>query len=157
MGTEGAGRRMRLTGLHHVTLIVADLRRSTRFYRDVLGLSLVREGRNDDDQDARHFWFGDAAGSAGSLVSLMEYPDLPEGVPGRGSTHHLALGVGSPEEQDAWRQWLASNGVEVSDVFERSGLRSLYFHDPDGHLLEIVTETAAGGGGSGSLWSRGDR
>src|SRR5204863_267368 len=46
--------RMRLRGLHHVTLISRDLVRTTSFYRDVLGLALVQEGVNDDDPDARH-------------------------------------------------------------------------------------------------------
>ena len=63
-------RRMRLTGLHHVTAICADLDRTTAFYRDVLGLALLREGRNDDDPDARHFWFGHP-GDGGVLVSFM--------------------------------------------------------------------------------------
>src|SRR5262249_50921881 len=87
--TGPAPRRMPLTGLHHVTLICADLERTTAFYRDVLGLALVREGTNDDDPDARHFWFGDAGGTPGTLVSFLEYPQLDEGHVGRGSTHHL--------------------------------------------------------------------
>ena len=33
--------RMRITGLHHVTLISADLQRTTTFYRDVLGFALA--------------------------------------------------------------------------------------------------------------------
>ncbi len=151
--TGGGQRRMRLTGLHHVTLICADLARSTAFYRDVLGLTLVREGANDDDPDARHFWFGDAAGSPGTLISLMEYPDLDEGHVGRGSTHHLAFGVGSAEEQDAWKHWLEGHGVQCTDVFVRGGLRSIYLHDPDGHVLEIAT--APGPAASAGLWSRG--
>ena len=48
-----APRRLRLTGLHHVTAISSDLARTTAFYRDMLGLTLVREARNDDDPDAR--------------------------------------------------------------------------------------------------------
>src|ERR687888_602761 len=71
-------RRMRLLGLHHVTIICADLQRTTDFYRDVLGLALVREGVNDDDPDARHFWFGDARGTAGTLMSFMEYPQMEQ-------------------------------------------------------------------------------
>ena len=69
-------RRMRLLGLHHVTAICADLDRTTAFYRDLLGLALVREGVNDDDPAARHFWFGDAEGSPGTLVSFLEYPGM---------------------------------------------------------------------------------
>jgi catechol 2,3-dioxygenase-like lactoylglutathione lyase family enzyme len=70
---------MRLLGLHHVTAICADLERTTAFYRDLLGLALVREGVNDDDPDARHFWFGDAQGTPGTLVSFMEYPAMEPG------------------------------------------------------------------------------
>lgn len=132
-------RRMRLLGLHHVTAIVADLDRTTAFYRDVLGLSLVQEGANDDDPGARHFWFGDAAGAPGSLVSFMEYPSMEDGREGRGAVHHFAFAVGSAEELEAWRDWLRSREVPCSEVFERGRFRSIYFRDPDGHLLEIAT------------------
>jgi glyoxylase I family protein len=132
-------RRMRLLGLHHVTAICADLQRTTGFYRDVLGLALVREGVNDDDPDARHFWFGDAHATAGTLVSFMEYPQMEAGKVGTGSVHHFALAVGSAEELDAWRDYLRSRGVECTDVFERGGLRSVYLRDPDGHIVEIAT------------------
>ena len=76
---------MRLRGLHHVTLISRDLVRTTSFYRDVLGLALVQEGVNDDDPDARHFWFGDPTGAPGTLLSFLEYPSLPAGVVGAAS------------------------------------------------------------------------
>jgi catechol 2,3-dioxygenase-like lactoylglutathione lyase family enzyme len=139
---QPGAQRMRLLGLHHVTAICADLDRTTTFYRDVLGLALVRESQNDDDPDARHFWFGDANATAGTLVSFMEYPQLDEGRVGTGSTHHFAFSVGSSEEQDAWRDYLRSRGVQCTDVFERSGLRSIYLHDPDGHVVEITTSSS---------------
>ena len=152
MSTPDAPRRMALTGLHHVTLICADLERTTAFYRDVLGLTLVQEGMSEDDPGTRHFWFGDPAGTPGTLVTFLEYPDLPEGTVGRGSTHHLAFGVSSPEELDAWRAWLARSDVPATDVFDRGGLRSVYVRDPDGHVLEIA---AASGGPAAPrrLWS----
>jgi glyoxylase I family protein len=134
-----APRRLRLAGLHHVTAIASDLGRTTAFYRDVLGLTLVREARNDDDPDARHFWFGDAAGSRGTLVSFMEYPAMEAGRVGVGTTHHFAFAVGSTEELVAWRDHLRSRDVECTEVFERAGLRSVYLRDPDGHILELAT------------------
>jgi catechol 2,3-dioxygenase-like lactoylglutathione lyase family enzyme len=130
---------MQLTGLHHVTLISADLERTTAFWRDVLGLALVREGSNDDDPGARHFWFGDADGTPGTLVSFLEYPQMDPGVVGTGSTHHIALAVDSAEEQIAWRDYLRGKGVQCTDVFDRGGLSSIYFRDPDGHIVEIAT------------------
>jgi glyoxalase family protein len=133
-------RRMRLTGLHHVTLIATDLDRTAAFYRDVLGLTLVREAANDDDPGARHFWFGDAQGSPGTLITFLEYSSMDEGRVGRGSTHHVAFAVASAEEQEAWREWLRSHGVDCTEVFDRGGLKSIYFRDPDGHILEIATQ-----------------
>ena len=132
-------RRLRLLGLHHVTVIVVDLDRTTAFYRDVLGLALVREGVNDDDPDARHFWFGDAHGTAGTLMSFMEYPEMEPAKVGVGSVHHVALSVASREELDAWRDYLRSRGVDCTDVFERGGLRSIYLRDPDQNIIEIAT------------------
>jgi glyoxylase I family protein len=130
---------MRLLGLHHVTVIVADLDRTTAFYRDVLGLALVREGVNDDDPDARHFWFGDAHGTAGTLMSFMEYPEMDPAKVGVGSVHHVALSVASSEELEAWRDYLRSQGVDCTDVFDRGGLRSIYLRDPDQNIIEIAT------------------
>lgn len=131
-------RRMRLTGLHHVTLICRDLGRTSAFYRDLLGMALVREGTNDDDPGSRHFWFGDRQGSPGTLVSFLEYPSMPQGAVGIGSTHHLAFAVESPDELVAWREYLGAHGVECSRILDRGGLRSLYLRDPDGHIIEIA-------------------
>lgn len=147
-GPSPAGRRqrrMRLTGLHHVTLICRDLARTTAFYRDLLGLTLVREATNDDDPDSRHFWFGDEHGSPGTLVSFLEYPSMPQGAVGVGSTHHLAFTVESADEQIAWREYLGAHGVACSEILDRGGLRSLYLRDPDGHIVEIATDDSGSG------------
>lgn len=132
-------RRMRLTGIHHVTAICADLERTVAFYRDTLGLALVQQGENDDDPGTRHFWFGDAQGTPGTLVSFMEYPQMDEGQAGRGATHHFAFAVDSAEELAAWRDYLRSRDIPASEIFERGRFRSIYLRDPDGHLLEIAT------------------
>lgn len=133
------GRRMQLTGLHHITLITANLERAIAFYRDTLGLGIVRDTTSDDDPGTRHVWFGAVDGTPGRLLSVMEYPQLPPGVVGTGSTQHFALAVDSAEELDAWRRYLGEQDVACSDVFDRGGFRSLYLRDPDGHIVEIAT------------------
>ena len=130
---------MRLTGLHHLTAICADLDRTTAFYRDVLGLKLVREGASDDDPDARHFWFSAGEGDPGTLISFLEYPALEAGVVGRGTVQHFAFAVDSAEEHEAWRDYLREHGVECTDVLDRGTFRSIYLRDPDGHIIEIAT------------------
>ena len=136
----GEQRRMQLTGLHHLTAVVRDLDRTTAFYRDVLGLQLVRQGHSDDDPNARHHWFALGGGGAGRLISFLEYPSLPAGSIGTGSVQHFAVSVSSREEQDAWRDYLRGRGVQTTDVFDRGGLRSIYVRDPDGHTVEIVVD-----------------
>lgn len=129
-------RRMAIRGLHHLTLICSDLQATTAFYRDLLGLALVQESVSDDDPEARHFWF-DTGG--GQRISFLEYPTMSPGVVGKGSTHHIALTVDSPDELQGWRDYLAQHGVACSEIYHRNGFGSLYLRDPDGHILELAS------------------
>jgi catechol 2,3-dioxygenase-like lactoylglutathione lyase family enzyme len=112
--------------------------RSLAFYRNLLGMRLVKQTVNEDDRRARHFFFGDEEGRPGTLITCLEYPDLDEGTVGRGSTHHFALAVESEEELAAWRDYLISRGISVTDVMDRTYFKSIYLRDPDGHILEIA-------------------
>jgi glyoxylase I family protein len=135
---------MRLRGLHHVTAICRDLERTIAFYRDTLGLPIVRDAASDDDPEARHVWFD---GGNGTFVSFMEYGTMPEGVVGIGSTHHFALSVDSRDEQEAWRDYLRQRGVACTEVLDRGAFHSIYLRDPDGHVVEIATRGPGLGAG----------
>jgi glyoxylase I family protein len=143
-------KRMQLRGLHHITAICSDLVRTIAFYRDLLGLAIVHDGPSDDDPGSRHVWFGALDGDAGTLVSFMQYPDLPKGVVGTGATHHFALIVDTAEEQEAWRDYLREHGVECTDVYDRGAFRSIYVRDPDGHIVEIATRGPGFSGAGGA-------
>ena len=132
-------RRLAIRGIHHITLICASVDRSVAFYRDTLGLRLLEEGSNQDDPGARHFYFGDAEGTPGTVVTVMEYPQMDEGDVGRGSTHHFALTVDSPEELEGWRHYLQSRGIGCTEVLDRQFFKSIYLRDPDGHIVELAT------------------
>src|SRR3954466_15801909 len=138
-------RRMQITGLHHLTLIVSDMERTIAFYRDLPGMAIVRHGASDDDPGTRHVWFGAADGAPGRLISAMEYPQMAPASQGLGAAHHFALAVDSAEELDAWRDYLRGQGVESTDVFDRGGFRSIYLRDPDGQIIEIAAKGAAKG------------
>jgi catechol 2,3-dioxygenase-like lactoylglutathione lyase family enzyme len=135
LSEAGGTRRLQITGLHHLTLLVASAERSASFYRDLLGISVVERTTNADDPNAQHLMFG----AGGTMVTVMEYPDLDQGSVGRGSTHHFALAVGSDEELVGWREYLRSRGVECTTIHDRGAFRSLYLRDPDGHLVELAT------------------
>ena len=132
-------RRLRITGLHHVTVICQDVARSVDFYRNLLGMRLVKQTVNSDDRGARHLFFGDEEGRPGTLITCLEYPQLEPGKVGSGSTHHFALAVESEEELSAWREYLMSRGVACTEVMDRTYFKSIYLRDPDGHIVEIAT------------------
>jgi glyoxylase I family protein len=132
-------RRLRIAGLHHVTIICKDVERSLDFYRNLLGMRLVKQTVNEDDRGARHLFFGDEEGKPGTIVTCLEYPELDEGTVGRGSTHHFAMAVASEEELAGWHAYLRSRGIPCTDVMDRTYFKSLYLRDPDGHILELAT------------------
>ena len=134
-------RRLRIAGLHHITLICKDLERTSAFYRNLLGMTLVKQTVSDDDRDARHLFFGDEQGKPGTLVTCLEYASLEAGTVGTGSTHHFALAIDSEEELHAWREYLVAQGVPCTEVMDRTLVKSIYLRDPDGHIVELATST----------------
>ncbi|MDQ2858488.1 MAG: VOC family protein, partial [Candidatus Eremiobacteraeota bacterium] len=87
------------------------------------------------------------AGSCGVLLlfargaSIADMPSPMGVVPGHDGSGplHMAFAI-SADSYGAWREQLATHGVEIySEVRWPRGGRSLYFHDPDGHLLELAT------------------
>ena len=131
---------MRLGGLHHITAICANLERTVSFYRDLLGMTLLKQTTNEDDPGSRHFYFGDNDASPGSLITFMEYPHMEEGQVGVGIVHHFALRTGSLEELNAWHAHLTAHGVQSTEPINRTYYSSIYFRDPDGHIVEIATD-----------------
>lgn len=131
--------RLRITGLHHVTVLCADVERSVGFYRNLLGMRVVKQTVNEDDRAARHLFFGDEEGRPGTIITCLEYPDLDEGTVGRGSIHHVAFAVETEEELTAWRSYLESKGIPCTEVMDRTYFKSVYLRDPDGTIVELAT------------------
>ncbi len=127
-------------GFHHVTCVSADAQRTIDFYRDLLGLSLVKKTVNFDVTDTYHLYFGDAAGSPGTLLTFFEWPRASRGRFGVGGVHHIALGVKDEETQLMWKRRLTDAGVRVGGPYDRGYFTSIYFTDPDGQVLEMATE-----------------
>ena len=126
-------------GFHHVTMVSADARRALAFYRDVLGLGMVKQTVDYDDPGAYHLYFGDREGRPGTLLTFFEFPRAPQGRPGIGGVHHTALGVETEEALLRWKRRLTDHGVHTSGPYDRGYFTSLYFRDPDGQIMEIAT------------------
>ncbi|MDZ7778926.1 MAG: VOC family protein [Gemmatimonadota bacterium] len=135
---------MRLDGIHHITGITDDLARADTFYREALGLRLVKKTFNQDDAKTLHYFWASYDGTAvaphSSLTLFGWEGSTYRARQGTGQTHHIAFRARDAEEQAAWREHLVSLGVQVTEVQDRQYFESIYFHAPDGLLLEIATD-----------------
>jgi catechol 2,3-dioxygenase-like lactoylglutathione lyase family enzyme len=110
-----------------------DLEAAEAFYGGVLGLEVLTK------QPGRHVFF--RVGDSVLLVFRAEETLKGETLPAHGSTGpgHFALGIPS-ESLDQWREHLSGRGVEIEKEVEwPKGGRSLYFRDPAGNAVELVT------------------
>jgi len=129
---------MNVTGVLEYGIYADDVPRAAEFYRRVFGF---RQLEGDD-----RFCALDVAGRNIFLIfkkgSTLQPLPLPGGVlpPHDGSgQQHFAFSVPTADLQ-AWEQRLAENAIEIeSRVTWPRGGRSIYFRDPDGHLVELIT------------------
>ena len=127
---------IKLRGIGHVNLRVADHEASKRFYRDVLGFAIAEE---DPDHGGVFMTLGDNF----HTLDIGQHP-APESAqrPQRGQIGlgHIAFQVGSYAGlRDAYVRLVAS-GVEILCATNHINQRSFYFADPDGNTLEIYYE-----------------
>lgn len=129
-------------GLHHVTAVAGDPRTNLAFYRNILGLRLVKRTVNFDDPGTYHLYYGDTVGTPGTAMTFFPFAGASRGQPGRGQPTATAFAV--PEDSLAdWRVRLEDADVDVEAV-ERFGEDGLAFTDPDGLPLELVESEQAG-------------
>jgi catechol 2,3-dioxygenase-like lactoylglutathione lyase family enzyme len=127
-----------VNGVLETALYVRDMPRSIQFYRKLLEV----EPLTADDRFA-------AFPIAGRQVLLLFKQGgtlnpitLPGGViPPHDGTgqQHMAFAIAATELK-GWQNWLRENGVAIeSTVAWGGGGTSLYFRDPDDHLIEVAT------------------
>lgn len=124
-------------GIHHITGIVRNDQENVDFYREVLGLRLVKQTVNFNEKFTRHLFYGDETGSPGTALTFFPYPAEDDGRPGKPQISTAALVIPS-DSVTYWRDRLVNHGVEVteSNRFDETVLR---FAGPDGTQLELVT------------------
>ena len=119
--------------IQHVSVIVADTKRSLLFYRDVLGLA---EDPQRPDLGYPGAWLMIGA----QQIHLLELPN-PDPVAGRpahgGRDRHCALTL---RDLDALRRRLEAAGIPYT--LSKSGRRALFCRDPDNNALEFIEALA---------------
>ena len=120
-------------GVHHVALLSNDVERTVRFYQELLGFSLTDMFENRDYAGSTHFFFDIGNGNA---LAFFDMPGLGLGPYAEvlGGLHHLALSV-TPEHWSAARDRLRAASVSLHEIDS-----SMYFADPDGARIELISD-----------------
>lgn len=80
------------------------------------------------------------AGGPGTYVDLLTDPNLPRGLNGAGTIHHVAFSTGTDASQDEAHREIEASGLHVSPVIDRAYFKSIYYREPGGVLFEIATD-----------------
>jgi catechol 2,3-dioxygenase-like lactoylglutathione lyase family enzyme len=121
-------------GVHHVALLSSDVERTVDFYQGLLEFPLTEMFENRDYGGSTHFFFDIGNGNA---LAFFDLPGLDLGPYAEvlGGLHHLAISV-APDRWQHLKDKLDEAGVPYAHV----GGSSLYFTDPDGARVELISD-----------------
>ena len=111
------------TQLDHVSVLITDVERSRRFYRDLLGLKEIPKPRTFDFVV---LWF-----DLGNMHVHLLLKDKPDTI----SARHFALRVADAATA---RTYFVERGVSVQETTLIPGADRFFIHDPDGNRIEII-------------------
>lgn len=126
-----------ILGLHHITAIAGNAKINHDFYTRVIGLRLIKKTVNFDDPKTYHLYYGNEAGSPGTILTFFPWEGIAAGR--RGARQATEIGYSVPEGSlDFWQARLEKNNVIYNKTAEKFGERYLTFLDPDGLKFELT-------------------
>lgn len=126
------------TGVHHITLIGSNRQDTIDFYEGILGMPFVFEQPNLDVPEESHLYFDPGDGRLITFFVRSDRKTDPEPTPEvTGNVHHIAYEV-SRETYDRAAKGLEAAGYPNTGEIDRGFMDSLYFRDPNGHLIELA-------------------
>ncbi|MFY9127193.1 MAG: VOC family protein [Limnohabitans sp.] len=138
---------MKISRIHHAAYRCKDAKETVEWYAKNLNMDFVLAIAEDlvpstKAPDPYMHIFLDAGG--GNVLAFFELPNAPE--MGRDENtpawvQHMAFEVDSMETLLAAKAKLEANGVEVLGPTNHTIFKSIYFFDPNGHRLELATNT----------------
>lgn len=127
-----------IAGLLETALYVSDMARSVAFFRDLLGLKVMVGSDRLTAFDAGRGGVLLLFPEGGATHDVTSDRGVIPGHDGRGPLH-MAFAI-SADALEGWRTHLAANNVPSrGEMHWPRGGTSLYFEDPDGHVLELAT------------------
>ena len=126
-----------IKGLHHVTSLASDARVNNAFFTNVLGLRRIKKTVNFDAPDVYHLYYGDEAGSPGTVMTYFPFPNAGRGSKGVGEVGRTAFSIPTGSSQ-AWLDRFASFKVAGVGQDMRFGEKRVLFNGPDGDQFALV-------------------
>ncbi len=127
-----------LKGLHHVTATVNKAQEDIDFYVSILGLRLVKQTVNFDNNQVYHFYYGTEVGTPGSIMTTFPYfqQNVRKGLFGTGQVSQTAFSVAA-SSISFWQERLTSFHIPFTTSIQ-FGAERLIFSDPSGLSLALV-------------------
>ena len=122
-----------IKGFHSIVLTLQNIKATARILTDIFGYKLLKQ------EGDRYRFVTDAIDTA-NVVDLVEEPNGQRGINGGGTNHHVAFRVPNEEVLMAFREKVASAGLNITGKIDRNYFYSLYFREPGGVLFEIATD-----------------
>lgn len=132
--------RNQIKGLHHVTSLASSASINNAFFTNALGLRRVKQTVNFDKPDVYHLYYGDAAGTPGTVMTYFPFPQAARGRRGAGEVGRTSFSVPAGSLA-AWAERLASHGATGLAEDTRFGEARLLFDGPDGDAFALVETT----------------
>ncbi len=133
-----------IKGLHHSAYRCRDSEETRRFYEEFLGLPLagtleIRETKTGRQVNVLHTFY---AMGDGSFLAFFEAPESPFDFKAQ---HDYDLHIALEVEEGVLADMLAkgkSRGIESRGIAEHGFIRSIYFRDPNGYVIELTAKSA---------------
>lgn len=123
-------------GIHHISAMVNDAQKNIDFYASILGLRMVKKTINFDRPEVYHLYFGNEAGTPGTVITFFPWEKQLKGRIGTGQVGVTSYVI-PHGTSEFWKNRLHRHGVKVESVI-RFDENYLQFVDPDGLQIELV-------------------
>jgi glyoxalase family protein len=127
-----------IKGLHHVTATANDAQADYDFYTKILGLRLVKETVNFDNEKVYHFYYANKIGSPSTVFTTFPYKGqgVRDGIIGAGQATHTAFSVPAAS-LDFWKDRLRKSDIPFTEA-SLFGMSVLDFKDPARLNIQIA-------------------
>ncbi len=138
---------MKIQRIHHVAYRCHDAKETVRFYQDLLDMDFVlaiAEDRVPSTQEPDPYMHVFLDAGMGNVLAFFELPNSPP--MGRDTNtpewvQHIALELDTLDELLSAKARLEEAGLDVLGPTNHGIFKSIYFFDPNGHRIELATNT----------------